>query len=227
MRDTNTNLYDKYAESYDRLIRHTSFYQELLEKVAYSLRGCDKIIDVAGGTGILAEKLALEGKIVYLVDGSKGMISYARKKLSNETRIHIFEMEAGELKFDNELFDGVALINALCFMDNPTKVLKEIYRVLKPGGIFVTSGPKPDMSLEKLTERCTQSCVEEGVFEQLKDDMRIVAECSRELVRKEVKNLYYSHHLSEILIKEILFAEIIATDDATYANQSHFVVAKK
>lgn len=55
------------------------------------------------------------------------------KKNSAEFRLY----NGTEIPFDNESFDKIFTVNTLYFWQNPNLLLNEIYRVLKPNGIFV------------------------------------------------------------------------------------------
>ena len=41
-----------------------------------------------------------------------------------------------KLPFENNYADNIFLFNVICIVENPQNLLKEIYRVLKPGGVF-------------------------------------------------------------------------------------------
>lgn len=52
-------------------------------------------------------------------------------------KIIYHESSAEELPFNNESFDTVVTTLALCSIDLQTKTIREIHRVLKPGGILI------------------------------------------------------------------------------------------
>ena len=71
-------IWDRYAKAYDLLSPLTSYYNELLKKVIDSLGGCKRVLDNGTGTGILAEKLAEQGKEVFGIDNSESMLCIAQ-----------------------------------------------------------------------------------------------------------------------------------------------------
>ena len=85
-------------------------------------------LEVGVGTGRFAEKLAID----FGVDPSGEMLKVASKR-----GIKTAEAVGERLPFPSSLFGGVALIVTLCFLDDPLKVLKECFYVLKSGGGIV------------------------------------------------------------------------------------------
>lgn len=94
------------------------------------------VLEIGAGTGanvpFIPRKFSYTG-----IDLSKGMIAKARRKYSNNTCS--FEVMNGEnVAYKSYQFDAVILSHVLTVTENPTAVIKEAIRVLKPGGsIFV------------------------------------------------------------------------------------------
>ena len=66
------------------------------------------------------------------------MIQKAREKAKNQSKDNIFFRtgELTEMEVEPESYDVVAAYNVLLYMKNQEEVLKKVYEVLKPGGIF-------------------------------------------------------------------------------------------
>lgn len=108
------------------------------------IKNGDKILEVAAGTGILFEEIVKinSSGVNEAIDISPQMIKHAEKKLANKNlNYHIQQGSAYDLKYDNNSFD--LIINNFMFdllpVDDFAKILKEFYRVLKPGGRVVIS----------------------------------------------------------------------------------------
>lgn len=77
------------------------------------------------------------------IDISSKMLEIAKKrKIEN---IELKQMNGEELLFPDQTFDYVALSHVLAVVDQPEKVLEEIYRVLKPNGkVFILNHFTPN-----------------------------------------------------------------------------------
>lgn len=97
-----------------------------------------KVLDVAGGTGDLAkgwlQKVGDRGE-VWLTDINESMLSVGRDRLLNEGYIlPVAVCDAEALTFPDNYFDLVSVAFGLRNMTHKETALKEMYRVLKPGG---------------------------------------------------------------------------------------------
>jgi ubiquinone/menaquinone biosynthesis C-methylase UbiE len=98
-----------------------------------------KVLDLATGGGPLYQWLRPGQHLDYTaVDFSPLMLERARANAA-ERRLGYIAFEEGNaasLRFDDESFDHVVCYNALHCMPDPGAALKEIARVLRPGGTF-------------------------------------------------------------------------------------------
>ena len=98
------------------------------------------LIDVASGTGDIAklylDKINYKGN-VYCVDENKGMLELNKKKLKENNKVKWFCNNAEKLPFKNNYFDYYTISFGIRNVSNINNVLKEAYRVLKPGGRFL------------------------------------------------------------------------------------------
>ena len=100
-----------------------------------------KIIDMSAGTGdITKEFLKRVGSDteIYCVDPNKKMIDEGRKRLRNFKEVKWVCSHAEKLPFQENLFDVYVVSFGLRNFNDIEKSLKEAYRVLKPGGRFVS-----------------------------------------------------------------------------------------
>lgn len=76
-----------------------------------------------------------------MTDASSGMVEDAAELLKGSGRDSlIFETEdCQSLSYGDETFDGVIANHVLFYVKNLSQALKEIHRVLKPGGMFYCS----------------------------------------------------------------------------------------
>jgi len=63
-------------------------------------------------------------------------------KWVNENRTHIQDYSPlHQIPFEDEYFDAIVCIAVLEHVDNPVDIVKEFFRVLKPGGVVIASVP--------------------------------------------------------------------------------------
>lgn len=92
------------------------------------------LLELGCGTGHWTSFFQEAGFKVIATDVSEAMMEIARQKLP-ESEILYADVE--ELPFDDSSFDAITSITMLEFVDDQEKAIKEIYRVLKPGGLFL------------------------------------------------------------------------------------------
>jgi len=107
----------------------------------------DLILDFAAGTCWATELLNRIGIRPVAMDLSLEMMQRGRRRLATDSRLTFkddasFVVARGQaLPFVSECFDGVLCLNALHHLPSYAQALREIHRVLKPGGRAVFSEP--------------------------------------------------------------------------------------
>lgn len=140
-------LYDLFATRYDGVKNFDSIYdhallaQPIMEHIAP--HKAPLVLDVATGTGRLPLALLkhkhFQGRVIG-VDLSRQMLRPAAAKLqSYGNQAVLLWCPAERLPFADNTFDVVCSLEALEFMTNPAAALREMVRVLRPGGLLLTS----------------------------------------------------------------------------------------
>lgn len=97
-----------------------------------------RILDVGCGDGVLAARLAQEGALVTGLDASADILAAARRRMdATGVEVDLVEGDAGELPFSAERFDRVVSVAALCFVEDPSRPIREMVRLLKLGGRLI------------------------------------------------------------------------------------------
>jgi ubiquinone biosynthesis O-methyltransferase len=97
-----------------------------------------RILDVGCGDGALAVELSKRGAIVTGIDVSVRMIEAARERARRHGVEVTFNVAAVQsLPFPPEAFDRVVAVTVLCFVADAGTALREMARVLRPGGRLV------------------------------------------------------------------------------------------
>jgi len=124
-----------------------------------------RVLDVAAGTGEFALAAARRGAQVLATDFSASMLELLertrqRRRLQS---IQTALMDGQALELGENSFDVAASVFGLVFFPDPDRGLRELYRVLKPGGqtVIATWACPARVELMRLVaEGLMESCVE-------------------------------------------------------------------
>jgi demethylmenaquinone methyltransferase/2-methoxy-6-polyprenyl-1,4-benzoquinol methylase len=130
-------LFAPLGPTYDRYARLLSLGQDprwrrfLVSRV--DAGPGDRVLDVATGTGAVALELIREkGCDLVGLDQSSGMLAVARERLP--VSVELVEASAEHLPFEDASFDALTFTYLLRYVDDPATTLRELARVVKPGG---------------------------------------------------------------------------------------------
>ncbi len=140
------NVFESISEKYDSMNsiisfnKHKSWRKDVMNKM--NVQADSDALDVCTGTGdwaiSLAEEVGESGHVVGL-DFSKNMLSIAEEKNKeyNIKQLDFIHGNAMDLPFESNSFDYVTIGFGLRNVPDYLTVLKEMYRVVKPGGTVV------------------------------------------------------------------------------------------
>jgi demethylmenaquinone methyltransferase / 2-methoxy-6-polyprenyl-1,4-benzoquinol methylase len=137
-------MFDEISPSYDFLNHALSLgIDKIWRKKVVSIIKAQhphSILDIATGTGDLAIALVNTGAdSITGIDISEGMLEVGKKKIKEKKLNHIISLETGNsefLRFKDNSFDAITVSFGVRNFEHLDIGLKEIYRVLKPGGIL-------------------------------------------------------------------------------------------
>ncbi len=133
-----------------------TWYEPILDRITTlsSKHQRSTILDVACGPGgltcYLAERLP-DSKLIG-VDFSNDALSLAKKASAHLTNVEFINGNVEKLAFESNTFDIVVCKDSFHHFVHPLRVLKELERILKPGGIAYLQDLRRDMPLQ-LIER--------------------------------------------------------------------------
>lgn len=142
-------LYDRWSKKYDEGKRASQLQDgEMLARPlleAVTKLSAPFVLDFATGTGRLSSALLnrsdFKGHIIAL-DLSQGMLEQAASKLSryqNAESVELLRHPSLPLPFPDSTFDVVCALEVLELFPGMEEPLRELKRILRPGGILLTS----------------------------------------------------------------------------------------
>lgn len=151
------NMFNSIAVKYDFLNRFLSGGIDLLwrKKAIKKLKPVEPqlILDVATGTAdvaLMTYELLHPQKIIG-IDISTGMLELGRKKIEAKGLNNVIELQTGDsehIQFPDNYFDAITVAFGVRNFENLAKGLKEMLRVLRPGGkLVVLEFSKPKKGL--------------------------------------------------------------------------------
>lgn len=160
-----TTYGDNAAENYEKYfvpVIGGPFGIDLVEDAR--LQAGERVLDVACGTGIIArlaaERVAPTGSVSAL-DVNAGMLSVARS-LPSALPIKWYETTAESAPLADDSFDVVFCQLGLQFVADKAAALREMRRVLKPGGRLYVSTPMPNAFFDVLDREIARHVSEEA-----------------------------------------------------------------
>ena len=138
-------VFDSVAERYNLMNDLMSAgMHRLWKRFAVETSGIKKggrVLDIAGGTADLSalfvEQVG-EGGEVWLTDINNAMLTIGRDRLLDEgAAVSVAQCDAEKIPFPNDYFDCVSVAFGLRNMTRKDTALKEMLRVLRPGGCVI------------------------------------------------------------------------------------------
>jgi ubiquinone/menaquinone biosynthesis C-methylase UbiE len=177
-------VWSEYALAYDKVLKNSQVYQELLSKMVGEKGHLEpiadeaRVLDLGAGTGNVTMRLAKCGRLVFALDNNRVMLNVLRAKLRAHgvplrrddagPGVVILTQDANSLfGLADDYFDCVVANNVLYNLDNPEACLEEIVRVLRPGGQLRLSGPNKGVNLSKVFRRIKSDLTVAGVFSEV------------------------------------------------------------
>jgi len=107
-----------------------------------------RLLDVGCGGGVLLRDALATGATAAGVDHSEEMVTLARETNAEATaagRLEVVRADAAALPFPDESFTHVSMVIVFLFLPDPAAALREVHRVLRPGGRLAVATIPPEL----------------------------------------------------------------------------------
>lgn len=133
--------------------------QVMEQRAALIPRARGKVLEVGAGSGLNFRYYdASQVDSIHALDPSEGMNKLAQQRAASiRIPVQTVALGAETIQADNASYDCVVSTFTLCTIPDAVAALKEMRRVLKPGGelLFCEHGRAPDASVHRWQQRLT------------------------------------------------------------------------
>jgi len=117
-----------------------------------------QVLEVGVGSGLNFSLYGKQVEVVFGIDLSPRLLAIARRRaVASGIRAYLIIGSAIAIPLANNTIDTVVMTWTLCSIQDPLAALREIRRVLKPGGklVFIEHGLSPERGVERWQHRLT------------------------------------------------------------------------
>lgn len=145
-----------FSALYDRCFKASedAGLRDMRRETVGQARG--RVLELGAGTGLNLDLYPESVQDLTLTEPDPHMIKQLRKRVEESGRkVEVIEAPAERLPFEDDSFDTAVVTLVLCTVPDPAAALREIGRVLKPGGqfLFLEHVRSIDPSLAKWQDR--------------------------------------------------------------------------
>lgn len=206
--------YQKYWEKRE--------YEDKAEKIALLrflkvIGKSDSLIDVGGGFGRLTSSYLPFAKRIFLCEPSEKLLKIAKNNFSFIKKITFCQTSLPNLAFAGSTFDVAVIVRVMHHLQDSSKTIKELSRILKPGGYLILEFANKIHFLAGLR------ALIKGDFSFV-SDLNVCEQRSAESIAKK-KILFLNHHPKKI-IKDLKSAGLEVRLVLSVSNFRHPIIKK-
>ncbi len=124
-----TQPFDEHLEQYEAWFdEHGPVYESELQAMRTLLPRAEKSVEIGVGSGLFAAPLGIR----FGIEPSAKM-----RRLAKQRGVKVIAGAAEHLPLRTATFDVASMVTTICFVDDVPASLREVERILKPGGAFL------------------------------------------------------------------------------------------
>ncbi len=134
----NITYFDQVSHEWDAMRRR--FYSNNVRETALTkahLQAGELAVDMGAGTGFITEALLATGVGVIALDASRNMLQVLRQKLGQHPALWCQQVDGDWLPLASNCVHAVLANMFLHHVESPPRTIREMTRVLRPGGRLV------------------------------------------------------------------------------------------
>ena len=138
--DSERSYWDGLAPNYDRSMRLLGRpMPRMVELAAEAVRGSERVLEVAAGTGLVTLALARAAREVVATDYAPAMVEALERRVraAGLANVRCEAADVYALPYETGSFDAVVAANVLHLVPDLEAALEAMRRVTKPGGLLV------------------------------------------------------------------------------------------
>lgn len=132
------NYFEKVANQWDQM--RENFFSEAVREKAFSIAEIQPgtlVADIGAGTGFITEGLLRMGAKIIAIDQSMTMLEELDRKFNHNSNITCLIGESAHLPLPDDTVDYVFANMYLHHTHSPSDAIKEMVRIIKPGGKLI------------------------------------------------------------------------------------------
>ncbi|MFT5429580.1 MAG: 2-polyprenyl-3-methyl-5-hydroxy-6-metoxy-1,4-benzoquinol methylase [Myxococcota bacterium] len=137
-----TVFWDDLADRYSKKpVDNPDAFEQKIATTKSRMSSSDVVLDIGCGTGSLALRLAGSGAHIHGLDFSPEMIRIANEKSATVDNVtfHVGKFDESFRAIEPGSLDGICAYSLLHLVEDTSPVLAQIFKLLKPGGFFISS----------------------------------------------------------------------------------------
>ena len=135
------DYWERHARSYDASLRFGLGrpLPRMLELASEAVRGRQRVLEVAAGTGLVTSALARTSDSVVATDYAAAMVRMLERRIRQDglDNVRCEQADIYALSYDSGEFDAVVAANVLHLVPDLAGAIAALRRVTKPGGLLV------------------------------------------------------------------------------------------
>lgn len=147
------SFYDTFADDFAAHAETSAFNAHYDRPAVLELLGDvagARILDIGCGSGLYADELTRRGAYVIAFDSSPQLVRHARERLGPAADVRVHDLAHPLLWLTDASVDVAVMALVLHHLGDPVPALREVLRVLKPGGRLVVSTVHPSADWRQL-----------------------------------------------------------------------------